>query len=151
MMCTETTWQFAAINLGAWHGPFFFPEEDGSDSTQDKTLFLPAYTVSLILALEKKKIILCSTSWARQDFMTSDQKIIERALNNVLKSSVCNGKVYLKQAVRQVTFGQVASVLSQAQSNFSPPLLRHVLSLGDLLIRNFLRNAHPLEKREKLG
>lgn len=85
--------------------------------------------------------------------MTSDQEIIERALNNVLKPSVRNGKVYLKQAVRQVTFGQVASVLSQAQSN-SPPLLlllQHVLSLGDLLIRNFLRNAHPLEKREKLG
>lgn len=55
MMCTETTWQFAAINLGAWHGPFFFPEEDGSDSTQDKTLFLPAYSALLILALEKKR------------------------------------------------------------------------------------------------
>lgn len=49
--------------------------------------------------------------------MTSDQEIIERALNNVLKPSVRNGKVYLKQAVGQVTFGQVASVLSQAQSN----------------------------------
>lgn len=49
--------------------------------------------------------------------MTSDQEIIERALNNVLKPSVRDGKVYLKQAVRQVTFGQVASVLSQAQSN----------------------------------
>lgn len=30
-------------------------------------------------------------------------------------------------------------------------LPQHVLSLDDWLIGNFLRNAHPLEKREKLG
>lgn len=32
-----------------------------------------------------------------------------------------------------------------------PQPLQHVLSLDDWLMRNFFRNAHPLEKREKLG
>lgn len=36
MMCTETTWQCAAINLGARHGPLF---RGRSNTAQDKTYF----------------------------------------------------------------------------------------------------------------
>lgn len=70
IMCTETTWQFAAINLGARQGSFFRARQVRFNIAQDETYFcLRTVCCEFSLAVPWKKIclILCSISWARQE------------------------------------------------------------------------------------
>lgn len=146
MMCTETTWQFAAINLGARHGPFFTGRQVRFNTGWD--LFLN--TVLWILtscALKKTCLILCSISWAGQeDFTTLHPKSIQWSLKQNPKRLMA--KFTLDKLWDKLLLDSLCCHTGTIQFH-SPP--QHVSSLDDLLIWNFLRNAHPLEKREKLG
>lgn len=106
MMCTETTWQFAAINLGAGQVSFFSSGQVRHNTGQDEIHFC-------------QHTVWCEFWPAVHRKGYSPFRELDRTLKHVLKIPyVC--KVYMRHLTRQVTFRQVVFG-SQRHNPISPP------------------------------
>lgn len=114
-------------------------------SSTGEDLCLPVLSVLWIpTSCPLSKSILCSISWPRQKEFTTKIKIAFSVLWTTCNYPKCTaGKLLDKLLLDRLR------LCCHMHNPISLP--QHVLSLDDSLLRNCLRNAHPLEKREKLG